>query len=93
MFHRESILEAWDGEKIDQMMELVNEKKLEVVNVSEHGRPGRNDSLNECQSMDQVMIPLKAKSTKGSWKVIVNLENKLRQEIMISKCKYVTSIA
>lgn len=79
------ILEAWDKEKIDQMMKLVKGKGWEVVNMSEQGRSGQN--VTECQSFDEIMIPLKAKSTNGSWKVIVNLENKLHQEIMISSCK------
>lgn len=81
------MLKAWDQEKIDQMVKQMNEKRLEAVNVGEDSRTVRNDSVTECQSFDQMMIPLKAKSTNGSWKVIVNLDNKLRQEIMISSCK------
>ena len=98
------MLQAWDGEKIDQMLEERKEQETkkngmsgleqEVVNrefrSEEKESPGRkNDSLvsSECQSLVEKMYPQKARNTNGSWKVIVNLENKLKQEITVSSCK------
>lgn len=85
------MLQAWDGRKIDEMLEQKkNDGVLGMVN-REHGTgsgsTGRNDSVSECVSTEQTMRPLKAKNTNGLWKVIVNLEDKLRQEITALSCK------
>lgn len=102
--HRELMLQAWDGEKIDQMLKEMKEQETkkngmsgleeEVVNrefrsEEKESAGRRNDSLvaSECQSLVEKTYPQKARNTNGSWRVIVNLENKLMQEITVSSCK------